>query len=79
MNDITNGKDTKTDRELFERGDMQELAYYLVDLHMDVFRREKILDDFKRFFWLRYPLQAPVLVEEIDRAVGEYNYEANEF
>ena len=78
MNEIMGGNDSKTDREIFERGEMQELAYYLVDLHMDMFRREKILDDFKKFLWCRYTLQAPVLVAEIERAVREYNYELND-
>ena len=79
MNKIKHEQGIETDRDLFPRGDMQELAFYLADLHMDVFRREKLLDDFKKFFWLRYPLQAPVLVKEIDRAVREYDHEANEF
>ena len=70
MNEIMNGKDTKTDRELFERKGMRELAFYLVELHMDTQRSEAVPGAYKKHLRRSEPILGEALIEEIDRAIS---------
>ena len=78
MNDITSKKDIKINWEIFERKDVRELAFYLVELHMDMFRRGDVLESFKRYLRGKYPFHASVLIEEIDRAMADYKAKPTE-
>ena len=76
MSNIRNKKET--DRRLFERADMRELAAHPVEVHMDTKRSEDVLRSFERYLWGRYPLFSSILIEEMDQEVIEYNAEPTE-
>ena len=76
MSNIRNKKET--DRRLFERADMRELAAHPVEVHMDTKRSEVVLGALKRHFRRREPLMGSILIEEIDRAMVEYKAESAE-
>ena len=76
MSNIRNKKET--DRRLFKRADMRELAAHPVEVHMDTKRSEDVLRSFKRYLWGRYPLFAFILIEEMDQEVIEYKAESAE-
>ena len=73
MNEIANGKDTKTDREINEQKETRELASHLVGLHMDTERSEAVLGGFKEHLLERRPFHAKAIIEGMDREVRGRN------